>query len=68
MSSENQQLLIACQYKALVHKITIPVSYYQYHHKLHFDSCIMYYQVTQNKLKMFKPYWGGDTRQILDNL
>ena len=43
-------------------------SYYQYHHKLHSDSCIMYCQVTQNKLKTFKSYWGGDTRQILDNL
>jgi len=26
MSSENQQLLVACQYKTLVHKITIPVT------------------------------------------
>jgi len=28
----------------------------------------MYYQVTKNKLKTFKSYARGDTRQILDNL
>jgi len=52
MSSENQQLLTACQYKALVYKITIPVTVIINI----ITNFTLYYQVTQNKLKTFKSY------------
>jgi len=40
----------------LAHYRPFQSQYCYYHHKLHFDSCITYYQVTQNKLKTFKSY------------